>query len=97
MEPLDNNVQELAKRRIRRARARTGLLLHWAVYAIVNVGLIVIWSLSTTRYPWFIWPLLGWGVGLASHTMGFAFGPDSAREARAVEREIVRLRARNQG
>jgi hypothetical protein len=97
MEPVDNDVRELAKRRVRRARARTGFLVHMMMYAIVNAGLILIWSLSETTYPWFIWPLFGWGIGLASHTVAFVFGPDSTHEARALEREILRLRPRNQG
>jgi hypothetical protein len=97
MEPVDNDTRELAKRRVRRARARTGLLVHTMMYAIVNAGLILIWSRSDTTYAWFIWPLLGWGIGLASHTGAFVFGSDSAYEARAIERELVRLRPRNQG
>lgn len=94
MEPLDNDVRELAKRRV---RARTGFLVHMLMYAIVNAGLILIWSMSETTYPWFIWPLFGWGVGIASHAVALLFGPDSAREARAIEREIGRLRPRSQG
>lgn len=94
MEPADNDVRALAKRRV---RARTGFLVHTMMYAVVNAGLFLIWSLSATTYPWFIWPLLGWGVGLASHAVGLVFGPDSAHEARAIEREIVRLRPHNQG
>jgi hypothetical protein len=94
MEPADNDVRELAKRRV---RARTGFLVHSMMYAIVNAGLFLIWSLSGTTYPWFIWPLLGWGVGLVSHAVALVFGPDSVHEARAIEREIVRLRPHNRG
>jgi hypothetical protein len=25
------------------------------------------WQLGGTSYPWFVYPLLGWGIGLAAH------------------------------
>ena len=37
-----------------------------AVYLAVNLMLIVIWAATGAGYFWPIWPLLGWGVGLAA-------------------------------
>ena len=37
-----------------------------AVYLAVNLMLIVIWAATGAGYFWPIWPLLGWGVGLAT-------------------------------
>lgn len=72
------------KARYERARARVHKIKefygHLVVYIIVNVGLIII-NLVTSSYPWFIWPLLGWGIGLTMHgfnvfgVFGF-FGPE---------------------
>jgi hypothetical protein len=51
-----------------RARAvRDSFLIHLAVYVAVNVLLVAIWALSDREEPWFLYPLLGWGVGLAAH------------------------------
>jgi hypothetical protein len=63
-------------RRARRAERwasgqRKGFRIHATVFVAVQAFLIAIWALvwATTgsHYPWFIYPLLGWGVGLAAH------------------------------
>src|SRR4029077_3316617 len=49
----------------------------------------------TTWYPWFIWPALGWGIGLFSHWMA-VFGSRHLKErffGPAVERELSLERA----
>ncbi|MBA3420988.1 MAG: 2TM domain-containing protein [Thermoleophilaceae bacterium] len=40
-----------------------------AIYAAVNLLLIVVWAISGAGYFWPVWPLLGWGLGLAKHHM----------------------------
>ena len=47
--------------------AREGFRIHAVVYVAVNVMLVVIWALTWTGHPWFVYPLLGWGIGLAAH------------------------------
>lgn len=42
-------------------------LTHLGVYAIVIGALGMINLLSGSDYPWFLWPALGWGAGLAIH------------------------------
>src|SRR6266567_8548887 len=78
----------------RRAAAEAGFYGHLLSYlgVIAFLGLI---NLFTTRYPWFIWPALGWGIGLFSHYMA-VFGSRLLRERffdPAVERELGRQRA----
>jgi class 3 adenylate cyclase len=40
---------------------------HFTVYALVNLMLIGIWAASGAGYFWPIWPMLGWGIGVALH------------------------------
>jgi len=49
------------------ACARRSLREHAASYVAVNTALLATWAATGFGYPWFIWPLLGWGIGLASH------------------------------
>lgn len=91
MEPNEPQLEVVAKRRV---QARIGLFFNLALYATVNIGLILIWSLTGRGYPWFVWPLFGWGVALVLHAVALWIGPDSSVEERAVQREIQRLRAR---
>jgi signal transduction histidine kinase len=59
------------------------------------VAILALINLMTTAYPWFIWPALGWGIGVFSHYMA-VFGSRVMRERYfepAVEREVRRERA----
>lgn len=49
----------------RRASAKLGWLVHAIVYVLVNTLLVTL-SLSSGR-GWAVFPLLGWGLGLAVH------------------------------
>ncbi|MEM2909762.1 MAG: 2TM domain-containing protein [Nitrososphaerota archaeon] len=44
-----------------------GFLSHLAAYVIVNVFLVFINLYTYPTAIWFVWPLLGWGIGLAFH------------------------------
>jgi Domain of unknown function (DUF1707)/2TM domain len=58
-----------------RARARAAFQRHLFTYLWVNGLLVVIWALTNFRgYFWPVWPMLGWGIGLASHAFS-AYGP----------------------
>ena len=60
-----SNATELERLARRRAGAKMGWYVHALVYVCVNAGLALI-SASSGR-PWFIFPLAGWGLGLAIH------------------------------
>src|SRR5262249_33901207 len=78
------------------ARRKVGLYIHATVYVAVNVLLITI-NLSTGTGPlWFLWPLLGWGIGLLAHAAA-AFSlagrkgiRQRRREWRATRRQLRR-------
>ena len=46
---------------------RAGLRIHATVYVCVQLLLVSVWALAGAGYPWFLYPLLGWGIGLATH------------------------------
>jgi hypothetical protein len=87
---MENEIEELAKKRV---QARSGFVIHAAMYAVMNLGLLSIWLMTGRGYPWFMWPLLGWGIGLLAHASALVLGPGSKVEQRAIEREVQRLRA----
>jgi hypothetical protein len=53
------------------AEARRGFKIHAAVYAIVMTGLItlnaLLWVFVGDDFPWAVFPLVGWGIGLTFH------------------------------
>lgn len=48
---------------------------HLASFVAVNLLLIAIWALTGAGYFWPIWPILGWGIGIASHASDAFGGP----------------------
>ena len=72
-----------------RAEAKLGFYIHLAVYSGVNVLLFFIWGF-TGSFPWFVFPLLGWGVGLLAHYLQ-AFAQVSVTD-RMAEKEYRRLK-----
>jgi hypothetical protein len=79
-DPNNPEYREAYRQAERRVRAKLGFYWHFASYLIVNGLLIVIYLLTTLGagglyYPWFVWPMMGWGIGLLFHFLGvFAFG-----------------------
>jgi hypothetical protein len=52
-----------------------GFYIHLTVYVVVNLGLFSLNMLVTPGGLWFIWPLMGWGLGVAIHALSvFGFG-----------------------
>ena len=84
--------EEQIQRRARlRAAAEVGFYAHLQSYLGVIAFLALI-NVFTTWYPWFIWPALGWGLGLFFHYMG-VFGSRQLKEKYfepAVAREVQR-------
>ena len=61
--------------------AMRGFLIHLGVYVVV-VGLLA--ALNLYRSPsnlWFIWVLLGWGIGVAAHGLALLLQRSGRREA----------------
>jgi hypothetical protein len=87
----EQDIRAQAKRRVGR---KMGFYIHATVYVLVNLGL---WAIATVtgRGPWNVWPLLGWGLGLAIHGIVTFIGlrGEGLRE-RMVEAEVERLRRR---
>ncbi len=47
--------------------AQRAFQVHASVWFAVNALLFVIWLVTGAGFPWFLFPALGWGVGLAAH------------------------------
>ncbi len=81
----------------KQAKDRVGFRMHLRSYLIVNAGLWLIWAVSSFTFhsvrpgfslPWPIFPMLGWGIGLASHYFA-VFHRGSERDM--IEQEYQKL------
>jgi hypothetical protein len=85
--------RDLRRKAERRADAKIGFRIHLLVYALVNAGLFAINMITSPGYLWFMWPTLGWGVGVLAHGLG-VYGTESDHRERLIESELEKLRAR---
>ena len=85
----EEEVYEVAKKRIKAKRDFYGNLGAWV---IVNIVLVIVWALTdVTGYMWFLWPLCIWGFFILVHFIQvFAFKPKS--EKGAIEKEAEKIR-----
>jgi hypothetical protein len=86
--------EEIYKQARKRVEEKKGFFVHLTVYICVNIGLVLIWAFAAGGgYPWFIWPLGGWGIGLLFHFLGvFVFPRSTGWERREIEKEAEKLR-----
>lgn len=84
--------ERLRERAMRRLKSQADFRTHLLMYLLVNGVLVVIWAVTGAAMFWPIFPILGWGIGLAAHGWD-AFGPDRITEDR-IHREMDRMRGR---
>ena len=80
----------------RLARKRAGAKLGWyfpaAVYVIVNLFVFAMSQYAFGNRAWSVFPLLGWGLGLALHGVSvWLIGAGGELRERMVQRERDRL------
>jgi len=82
--------QELRNRARKIAEEKVGFIVHLAIYVTINAGLILMWWLTGGGFPWFLFVLVFWGIGLVAHGIGAFISPGYTE--RMAEREYNRLR-----
>ncbi len=83
-------MRSCASKRCPDSRRRGEFRTHLAVYVLVNAMLIVIWAVTSAGSFWPIFPMLGWGVGLALHAWEAYVRTEPSEDQ--TQREIDRLR-----
>ena len=84
--------EQIYKQAEKRVAAKRGFFIHLIVYLAVNILLVLIWAFAAGGgFPWFIFPLAGWGIGILFHFLGvfvFERKPNKA----AIEKEAQRIK-----
>ncbi len=94
------NAQESYQEKYKRAKDRVeeirAFYTHAFIYVIVNIGIASLnyWQ-NEWEFPWFLFTLGGWGIGLAVH--GFVtFGSNPFTGKKWEERKIQELMKKEQ-
>jgi fatty acid desaturase len=95
------NEQELRKKAEKRVEETQGFKANLISYVVVNLVIFIIWLVIAlaggTWFPWFLFPLLGWGIGIAFH--GWSVYSDRYGESneKRVQEEMERMKAAQSG
>ena len=82
-------IEQLARRR---AGAKLGWYIHAVVFLLVNAAIFAMSRYGFGSRPWSVYPLLGWGLGLALHGISvFVLGTGGGLRERMVQKERKRL------
>ena len=77
--------------RYRKAKERVeeikGFYIHLTMYLLVNPIVIVVNLATSSEYLWFIWSLIGWGIGVGAHAIA-VFGIPGLFDREWEERKI---------
>ena len=74
------------------AKRRASFKGHFAVYLVMSAFFWILWYFSGggkngNSLPWPVWPMFGWGLGVAFHFIGAYINPLN----NAVEKEYNKL------
>ena len=85
----EEEVYEQAKKRV---EAKRSFYNNLTAYVVVNTILILVWVFAAGRgYPWFLWPLGGWGVFVLLNFLQVFVFPGKGDKA-AIEEEADKIR-----
>jgi len=86
----DEELMQLARKNVQRKKE---FKIHLAVYLAVNAFLVGTFLVTTPNlYFWPIWPIMGWGVGVAIHGAVAYLNGNSAKETDKVMKEYQKLK-----
>ena len=83
--------EELLKRAEKIAKEKADFYVHFSAYVLVNLMFIVAW-LPAGGFPWWIFTLFGWGIGVMAHFVGTFVLPELRDNM--VEKEYRKLKGR---
>lgn len=90
MEATPSTEGDLREQAVAQLKKKRDFRSHVFIYVAVNAMLVVIWAITGADFFWPIFPILGWGVGVAANAWDvYGRKPISEEE---IRRETQRLR-----
>lgn len=83
--------ETLRARAVQRWRKQRDFRIHLLMYLMVNGSHVVIWAVTGAGFFWPVFPIVGWGIGVAAAASD-AYSRDVPTEIE-IRREMDRLRS----
>ena len=74
------------------AQQKIGFIRHFFIYAVVMIVLVIINNITSPAYQWWLWPALGWGIGVSLHFLSVFILRGSSLEKRLIQKELERMK-----
>jgi hypothetical protein len=84
---------DLRAEAIRSLKKKRDFRAHLLAYVLVNALLVVIWAVTSAGFFWPIFPIMGWGIGVAFNAWDVYGRPQLTEDQ--IRREQERLRGRS--
>ena len=75
--------------KLARTKRLKGLVGHWMPFIAVNIFLHFINFRFSPHSYWAFWPLMGWGIGMVSHTWSVLFCSEESEEVEDRAKQAV--------
>jgi hypothetical protein len=83
---------EKLERARRVARRKMDFLRHVIIYLVVMAVLAIINNVTGGGYQWWLWPALGWGIGVVAHFLSAFLYAGGNLEKRLVQKELEKIK-----
>lgn len=85
----EEEIYEAAKQKV---EDKKGFRTHFIVYLCINAMLVIIWAITDFGgFPWFVFPLGGWGIGIVFHFLSvYVFSKEE--DMKEIEKEAAKIR-----
>ena len=83
---------EKLERARRVARRKMDFLRHVIIYLVVMAVLATINNVTGGGYQWWLWPALGWGIGVVAHFLSAFLYAGGNLEKRLVQKELEKIK-----
>jgi sterol desaturase/sphingolipid hydroxylase (fatty acid hydroxylase superfamily) len=73
------------------ARRKMDFLRHAIIYLVVMAVLAIINNVAGGGYQWWLWPALGWGIGVVAHFLSAFLYAGGNLEKRLIQKELEKF------
>ena len=76
-----------------RVQDKLDFYCHFTTYVVVCTFLYFIYQNTSPGYDWYIWPAMGWGIGVFFHALNvFFIGENSSLVDSMIKKEMDKMR-----
>ena len=73
------------------AMTKLDFIRHAIIYVLIMILLAVVNNTTFSSYQWWIWPAIGWGIGIISHFMQAFVFQSGIFTKKMIQNEMERM------